>query len=249
MEIFEKRLAANRLNSQKSTGPNTDRGKRMSSRNRTRHGILARTILVDDEDRDRFADLLNSLTVDLRPQNDTQRGLVEKMAVASWRTKRVWAVEAAAIRHETRRQADSTVDEDPPTRTMKAMRNFSDNNRHPDVWGRYETRYDRAYYKALATLTRMQNKENATRTHLTPLSSSQPQILEPTLSAVEATTEPVGPTQGAVEPTENVGQDEILPAESISGRAARGGVSHRATPATNHARTTHTQCPPNPKKV
>src|ERR1700748_1850423 len=101
MELTDKRIEATRLNAQKSTGPRSDHGKKISSRNSTKHGILARTVLIDHEDHARFAELVNSLIADLQPQNETQRALVEKMAVAAWRVKRVWAVEAAAIIHET----------------------------------------------------------------------------------------------------------------------------------------------------
>ena len=44
MSTFEKQLAANRANAQKSTGPRTDKGKHRSSQNAPQHGVLAASI-------------------------------------------------------------------------------------------------------------------------------------------------------------------------------------------------------------
>lgn len=99
-----------RAHAAKSTGPTTPAGIRNSSRNGTRHGILASAVLIDKESRERFAALLNSLNADFQPENNTERLLVEKVAVSHWRLLRLWVVEAASIKQETRRQADSPVD-------------------------------------------------------------------------------------------------------------------------------------------
>ena len=45
-----RQFEANRRNSQKSTGPKTDRGKRHSRRNAFRHGLCAETVIEILED-------------------------------------------------------------------------------------------------------------------------------------------------------------------------------------------------------
>lgn len=205
MELTEKRIAANRRNAKKSTGPKTDHGRKMSSRNSTKHSILANTILLDDEDKPRFAALVNTLIDDLQPQDDTQRSLVEKMAVAHWRLKRTWAMEAASIIHETRRQADSTLSETPPTRTMLAIRALAERDRHPDLWGQRELHYDREYHRALTDLTRLQQNKKSQRTHLSPLVSTSTPAAEPPSNPLKTPSNPqipdVEPIPHPIEPT------------------------------------------------
>src|SRR5438045_3231911 len=48
--ISDRKLAANRANAAKSTGPRTDAGKRASSLNAVAHGLTAHTALLPGED-------------------------------------------------------------------------------------------------------------------------------------------------------------------------------------------------------
>jgi hypothetical protein len=163
MPLSEKRLTANRANALKSTGPKTPGGKRNSSRNALKHGILARTVLIDNESRQRFYELLSSFTSEFQPASPDEWAMVETMAVARWRLLRLWAVEAASIIHEQRLQtgADSANIIDPPTRAMLAMRSLTDRSRHADALSRYEVRYDRQYHRAAQRLIRLRAEKNA----------------------------------------------------------------------------------------
>src|SRR5277367_6396210 len=122
MQVSEKQLAANRVNAAKSTGAKTPGGKYNSSRNATTHGFLATSILVPGESRERFLELLASLITEFEPDTPNEFALVETMAVSRWRLLRLWTIEAAALAYEQRRQADSTTEENLPTRTMLALR-------------------------------------------------------------------------------------------------------------------------------
>lgn len=146
MPTSEKHIAANRANAAKSTGPTSETGLRNSSRNSTRHLNLANTILIDNESRERFATLLNSLNADFQPENNTQRALVEKMAVCHWRLLRIWAIETAGIKHETSRQSDSIVGEGAQSRATLALRSIGKNERRPGL----------GYYRALTAVARLQ---------------------------------------------------------------------------------------------
>ena len=161
MQLSEKRLAANRANAAKSTGPKTIQGKLNTSRNATRHGILANTVLIQGESREQFAALLNSYTAQFQPQTPVEHSFVERVAVAQWRQNRIWAAEAAGISREMQNQAESTGDDNPPTRTMLALRALADNSRHLDLMSRYEHRYDRQQYRAIEALERMQERRIA----------------------------------------------------------------------------------------
>ena len=49
--ISDRKLEANRLNAQKSTGPRTPEGKFRTRLNSLRHGLTGQTVLLPEEDR------------------------------------------------------------------------------------------------------------------------------------------------------------------------------------------------------
>jgi hypothetical protein len=81
-----KRIAANRANAKKSTGPKTSHGKAMSSWNSTRHGLLSNRLpLLYGRSKKQFNRLLRSLQQDLEPVGTLEEVLVEKIAQQYWR--------------------------------------------------------------------------------------------------------------------------------------------------------------------
>jgi len=88
-----RQVAASRLNGARSRGPVTESGKRRSSGHNTRHGLLARTLLLDGESRGRFDALLRILNDALQPESPLEHLLVGKMAAAHWRQLRIWNLE------------------------------------------------------------------------------------------------------------------------------------------------------------
>jgi hypothetical protein len=54
--VSERRLAANRANAQKSTGPRTPEGKRRSALNATRHGILSQVLHFPEEELEAYTE-------------------------------------------------------------------------------------------------------------------------------------------------------------------------------------------------
>lgn len=98
MALSERQRAANQANALKSTGPRSIEGKSRSSRNATRHGLFTDGALVDGEDPDEFAALVADLQDALAPVGALELGLVEKIALAMWRQRRLAFAEAAAIR-------------------------------------------------------------------------------------------------------------------------------------------------------
>ncbi len=84
--ISARKLAANRRNSQRSTGPKTVVGKAISSWNSLRHGLLSRRLIeFDDQRKEQFFELLASLQQDLDPVGALEQVLVEKIAHEYWR--------------------------------------------------------------------------------------------------------------------------------------------------------------------
>ena len=96
-ETSESRKAASRANGAKSHGPVTPEGKRNAGPRQGRNYMLARTILLPGESRERFFELYESFLNDLEPANSVELALVEKMAVAHWKQMRLWAFEQASL--------------------------------------------------------------------------------------------------------------------------------------------------------
>jgi hypothetical protein len=95
MSTSPQRLAANRANARRSTGPRTVEGKAVSSRNSRRHGLLSRVPLLPDEDGAEFEALLSRLLEHLDPSPGHEELLVDDIAALVWRLRRLGRVEAA----------------------------------------------------------------------------------------------------------------------------------------------------------
>jgi hypothetical protein len=89
----DKQRTASRANGSLSRGPVTPEGKARSSRNSTKHGLLARAVLLEGESRARFEEIVRDLTDTLKPATPVEHLLIGKMAAAHWRQIRAWAVE------------------------------------------------------------------------------------------------------------------------------------------------------------
>lgn len=91
-----------------NTGPRTRAGKARSSKNATTHGLLSRDLFLKDERQEEFAALFDGLCAELRPYGTLELTLVERIAVAMWRQRRLLRAERAAI--ELKRGATSSLD-------------------------------------------------------------------------------------------------------------------------------------------
>ncbi len=154
----ERQIAANRINGAKSRGPITAAGRRKSSLNSVRHGLLAQTIVLPGECPKRFKALLCSLCDEFRPQTESELSLVELMAVARWRQLRLWTFENAGLTHEIQKQQN--LEDDPRVRGAVAFRNLSDHSRSLELLNRYESCYDRQYNRALNNLLKRRSGTN-----------------------------------------------------------------------------------------
>jgi hypothetical protein len=86
-----------RQNSLLSTGPRSPEGKAIASRNRTKHGILAKSPpLLDSEDYSTFEGTLQGLIKQYEPQGPLEHHLVSAIAMCMLRQHRAWQAEAVA---------------------------------------------------------------------------------------------------------------------------------------------------------
>jgi hypothetical protein len=97
--VSDRKRRANRANAKKSTGPRTSEGKRRSSRNAVKHGLLSDHLVITagPERPEDFRALLADLQGELRPKTAIERALVERIASCLWRLRRAQRFEAGAI--------------------------------------------------------------------------------------------------------------------------------------------------------
>ena len=128
-------IAANRANSQLSTGPKTETGKAASSHNRIIHGLATdRTAfsLLPHESPEAYNELLLAFQHEHRPETQTEKVLVEGMARHHWLRDRAEWLETSCF------QEDGSLDE-------KRLALFM----------RYRTTHERAFHKSLNDLLKL----------------------------------------------------------------------------------------------
>jgi hypothetical protein len=95
--VSDRRSRTSPANGAKSQGPITLEGKRVSSGNARSHGILSRELLLPSEDPAEFNQLLDELASELRPVGTLEHTLVERIAIAMWRQRRLVRAENARV--------------------------------------------------------------------------------------------------------------------------------------------------------
>ena len=102
--VSAQKIAANRQNALKSTGPKTPRGKTKSRTNALKHGLFAMDISVvgtsNKEDSEQYTALLKSLQEDHGPVGIAEHLEVERIAACWWKLGRAWRYENAEITDE-----------------------------------------------------------------------------------------------------------------------------------------------------
>jgi len=88
-------IHANRKNAQSSTGPRTPEGKAASSKNAFKFGLTAKDIVLPSEDASAFEALHAALLAQWEPATDGELLLVDDMAAARWRIRRIDKVHTA----------------------------------------------------------------------------------------------------------------------------------------------------------
>ena len=107
MATSTKQITANQQNAQKSSGPKSADGKAVTSRNATRHGLLSARLFLQDEKPQEFQQLFDELAGTFNPSGIMEMVLLEKIAVAIWKQRRIVAAETGAI--SLRRQNDKVI--------------------------------------------------------------------------------------------------------------------------------------------
>ncbi len=139
-----RRILASRANGARSLGPVTPEGKARSSRNALRHGLLAKCVVLSNESPAGFQELHDQFVNRFGPADGVEDGLLEEMIAASWRLRRVWAL-------ETRLLDDALAAQAPGDELGRVTAAFSSLASRPELAliHRYETRLHNVYQRAL----------------------------------------------------------------------------------------------------
>ena len=131
-------ITANQSNAQRSTGPRTEEGKARIASNAVRHGLTARHLVIREDEREPFESFRDALETELDPQGAIEWTTFEELLHAAWNLQRFRRLESEA--------SLGTLDDLTDPQTTAVL----------DRLSRYQSRAQRAYYKALAELRTLQ---------------------------------------------------------------------------------------------
>lgn len=149
--VSEKKLAANRRNAQKSTGPRTPSGKAIASMNAVKHGLCSSQPLITGENEADFARFVERWLDELRPFGARQELLAEQLILAAWQMRRVPGLRAGLISREISFNADRHSTH-PMSMTWEAYGALSKLDRH-------QAALERTYQRCLKELEQVQAEE------------------------------------------------------------------------------------------
>ncbi|MBZ5585573.1 MAG: hypothetical protein LAQ30_25910 [Acidobacteriia bacterium] len=144
-----RQIEANRLNAQKSTGPRTEAGKEVSRFNALKHGVDAHSTVIPGEDPAGLEALATEYHQQFQPRSPVERYLVNTLVNCDWLRRRLLRIQAELFRAMT-----GQSDEADPLCGLFQTGGFG-----PDGLQRLLNQLsatDRAYFRALAELRRIQ---------------------------------------------------------------------------------------------
>jgi len=154
----------------KRTGPRTRVGKERSRRNALKHGIFSRLVLDGapfHESTEDCAALLASLRRAIRPVNDLEDVLVDKLALAFVRLARVYRADAAFAKNLFARATQAVDKENKPIirefYLEKSDAVFLWTDQAPDLLLKYETSIEKTIDRTMQQLKLLEPLRSANR--------------------------------------------------------------------------------------
>jgi len=119
--ISDARLAANRANAQKSTGPASTEGKATSSKNALKTGLTGATVLLPTDDAVIYQAFVESLFEQWSPATDQENRLTQLIADTEWRIHRIAPLEAGIFAVARLEQHDWFLAEEPDKKRRELL--------------------------------------------------------------------------------------------------------------------------------
>ena len=153
-----------RANGSKSTGPKTEKGKRAVALNAVKHGLTARTVVLENESEQEYQAELRDYLEHFRPQGKPEIHLVHQLAAAHWRMARYAGVESGLLEHEMDDQAEKIQKHFPDLpeehRLAIAFESLSGGSSLA-LLNRYQSRLHHEYQRVLKSLLQLQTARRA----------------------------------------------------------------------------------------
>jgi hypothetical protein len=171
----EAQTSANRSNSQKSTGPRTPEGKAKVAQNAVKHGLLARSAVLQGEDWEEYTCFSENLLDELYPDGMVEQELASRIVDLSWRLRRATRNQSpvfAALydQHAADPEAPfgpeacpdpepGALPEDAPNLGWMLMKDFA-GERVLERMLMYERRIEHSLYRTMAELEKRQRRRH-----------------------------------------------------------------------------------------
>lgn len=149
---------SNRRNGQLSTGPKTVKGMAISSKNAMKHGLTSREVVLESESIEAYDELLSDLMNTFKPFGPVERLLVTRIAQCTWRLQRVMKIETQLLDAGTQDYAGLSLGFFRGSRPIgigDVFKPLASGNVIGNVM-KYEAHCERALYRALNDLERIQ---------------------------------------------------------------------------------------------
>jgi hypothetical protein len=218
----EAQINANRLNSQKSTGPTSPEGKARSSLNALKSGIDAWSHIIPGEDPAELEALTAAFLQHFHPSDPNQLALVDTLISAEWTQRRLRRIEAQLWNYQVEcldKNLTRTEFQDPSYRHNSPLGHAYQNGIDP--FTRIQRRIDatnRMYLRTLKVLHDLQAAAPAEQAQ--PVEQPVEPATPPSESPSPVTTQPLTPQIGFVPesaPASPVGQVPDLPKPPVNG--------------------------------
>jgi hypothetical protein len=155
--VSQKQLEANRRNAQRSTGPRTDEGKKVSALNARRHHLTGQVTTMTEADRIMHDAFSASIVENLAPEGAMEIQLAQRIATDSWRLNRISAVEDNLFALGHNAKSDETETDDPEIHAaLTAAKVYKSESEQLHLLTLYEQRINRNIQKNLAMLQALQ---------------------------------------------------------------------------------------------
>ena len=162
--ISGKQLEANRRNAQRSTGPKTAEGKKVSALNARRHNLTGEVTAMTEADRITHDAFSASIVENLAPEGAMETQLAQRIATDSWRLNRISAVEdnLFALGHNAHSD-DIETEHAEIHAALTAAKVYTEESKQLQLLTLYEQRINRNIQKNLAMLQAFQAARLAKR--------------------------------------------------------------------------------------
>jgi hypothetical protein len=155
------RGAINRANAQKSTGPKSPEGKKVSAFNAIKHNLTGQSLILQPNEFDAYDRLTKALREELNPKTELERQTVQKIIDTNFRLNRIAGIENNMLNFglwENQQETESGERLD----VMKAQTGaWMQRAKSFDLLGRYESRLTKQLLLFTRELERLQGLRKA----------------------------------------------------------------------------------------